>query len=235
MILGRRPSRLILVPAAALLVAVSCDSGAPLPPATDRPASPAISGNAGEHPEHSESAVEPSTVTAQPKTEHQELAQTDGDVRVDLQLLDVAGIQQLIARYRGKIVVLDAWSTACPPCIKEFPRLVELHRKSDPSDVACISLSFDYEGLDPPEKVRDRVLRFLEKQGAGFDNILSTVESLDLLKQMGIPSLPAVLVYDRQGRLVRQFGSEGEEFTYTNVETLLAGLLQGAGPEERNP
>src|ERR1044072_84704 len=69
---------------------------------------------------------------------------------VEIQLLDLDGIQQLVAQKRGRVVVMDGWSTSCPPCMKEFPRLVELQKKY-PDDVAAISLSFDYEGIGTPE------------------------------------------------------------------------------------
>jgi thiol-disulfide isomerase/thioredoxin len=46
------------------------------------------------------------------------------------------------AKSTGKITVVDLWSTACEPCIKEFPGLVRLS-KSLKSDVACIGVSVD--------------------------------------------------------------------------------------------
>ncbi len=49
------------------------------------------------------------------------------DVR--LQTLDYDGLQKLIASKQGKVVVLDVWSTGCPPCMKSFPDLVALQRK----------------------------------------------------------------------------------------------------------
>ena len=39
----------------------------------------------------------------------------------------IAGYSEIVERidsHRGKVVVLDCWSTSCPPCIKEFPGLV---------------------------------------------------------------------------------------------------------------
>ena len=66
---------------------------------------------------------------------------------IELQILDFEAIQKLIASKKGKVVVVDAWSTSCPPCMKEFPHLVALHKKHNPEDLAYISLSFDYEGI----------------------------------------------------------------------------------------
>ncbi|NCA11914.1 hypothetical protein EBR56_08940, partial [bacterium] len=68
---------------------------------------------------------------------------------VTLRLVDHASLVAEIAAHRGKIVVLDCWSTSCPPCVREFPRLVALADKH-PRDVVCMSLSFDYEGIGTP-------------------------------------------------------------------------------------
>ena len=45
---------------------------------------------------------------------------------ISLKILDFAGLERLIADKRGKVVVVDAWSTACPPCVHDFPQLVAL-------------------------------------------------------------------------------------------------------------
>jgi thiol-disulfide isomerase/thioredoxin len=119
---------------------------------------------------------------------------------VTLQILDYAGIQRLVAGHYGQVVVVDCWSTGCPPCMRDFPQLVALSHKFGP-EVACVSLSFDFEGIGKPEDRRPKVLAFLEKQGAAFDNVLASDDSDALYKKMKITSIPVVLVYDRRGKL----------------------------------
>jgi thiol-disulfide isomerase/thioredoxin len=141
---------------------------------------------------------------------------------VTLQILDYGGIQKLVASHRGQVVVLDCWSTSCPPCIEEFPKLVALHNKYDPSQLACISLSFDFEGLGKPEDVQAEVLKFLQKQEAAFANILCSESSDLLLKKMKLASIPAVFVYDREGNVHRFEGSKA----YDEVPALVKKLLE---------
>ena len=150
---------------------------------------------------------------------------------IDLQILDFDGFQELLAAKKGKVVVVDAWSTSCPPCMKEFPNLVALHKKHNPEDLACISLSFDYEGIGSPEQTKPKVLDFLKSQGATFDNVLSQDESDVLYRKLELASVPAVFVYDRDGKLVKRFdnekaASEAEAFTYQQVDELVEQLLQ---------
>ena len=141
---------------------------------------------------------------------------------VELQVLDYDGLQQLIAGHKGKVVVMDAWSTSCPPCIKEFPNLVALQKKH-PDRLAAISLSFDNEGVDALPVVKQRVTEFLTSQGATFDNVLSREETDDLYEKMKLAAVPAVFVYDPGGDLVKRF--EGT-FTYEDVGELVEGLLK---------
>ncbi len=140
---------------------------------------------------------------------------------MQVQVLDYDGLRKLIAAQKGKVMVMDCWATSCAPCIKEFPNLVALHNKYGPGKVACISLSFDYDGSDKLEEVMPPVQKFLERQGATFDNVLSSTPSDELCKKLEIPSIPAVFVYDRDGKLVRRF--EGAK-AYDEVPALVEQL-----------
>lgn len=149
---------------------------------------------------------------------------------VKLQILDWEATQKLIAAKKGKIVVVDAWSTSCVPCIKEFPNLVAL-QKSHAKDVVCISLNLDYIGLKakPPKFYEERVLAFLTKQQATFDNVLCSEEAEVMFEKLGIPSIPAVFVYGRDGKLAKTFDNseaenEEEGFTYEDVTKFVEEL-----------
>jgi len=142
-----------------------------------------------------------------------------------------------IADQRGKVVVMDAWSTSCPPCMKEFHNLVELHEQYGPEKVACISLSFDYEGLGTPEEQAPRVRKFLSSQHATFENLMSNEESDALYRKFNLAAVPAVFVYDRAGKLAKRFDNQqaksaDESFTYEQVKELVAQLVAGEAPTE---
>jgi thiol-disulfide isomerase/thioredoxin len=144
---------------------------------------------------------------------------------VSLKILNYEGVQKLIASHKGKVVVMDCWSTSCGPCVQEFPKLVALDKKYGPEKVACISLSFDFEGGEDakPEDVQPQVLKFLEKQQATFDNVLCSEDSDTLRRKMELAAIPAVYVYGRDGTLAKLFEGEGiyQEIP-TQVERLLA-------------
>jgi thiol-disulfide isomerase/thioredoxin len=154
--------------------------------------------------------------------------------KVSLETASWEDTLKLVAAHKGKkIVVLDAWSTSCQPCMKEFPNLVKLHQKYGDKRVACMSLSCDYQGIKtkPPEFYRQRVTAFLEKQGATFQNLLASEPAEDLYEKMELASIPAVFVFGLDGKLVKRFDNEQakteeDNFTYEDVNKLVEELLK---------
>ncbi len=154
---------------------------------------------------------------------------------VGVRILDWKETQALVASHAGKVVVLDVWSTSCPPCIRELPGLVELHRKHGAKRVVCLTVSCDYMGLkdEPPEAFREDVLGVLRRVGATFDNILLSVSSDEFFKEIALASIPAVYVYGPDGKFATRFDNDSGRygdggFNYTEhisplVEKLLAG------------
>ncbi len=132
---------------------------------------------------------------------------------------------------KGKIVVLDVWSTFCQPCVREFPNLVTLQQRFG-DKVACISFNTDYTGAkdEPPESFRKIVLAFLTTQKAQLFNVLSSDPNEEFYDKIRLGGPPAVFVYDREGTLVKRFDNSRvpkiPEFTYkSDVIPLVERLL----------
>ena len=151
--------------------------------------------------------------------------------KATVRLVDQAGLDAEISRHAGKVVVVDCWSTSCPPCVKEFPRLVAL-QKTHGERIACISFSLDYEGIDAPEELLPPVEAFLDKVGAGgIVNLLCTEEADAVYRKLDLVSVPAVSVYGPDGKLVQRFDEDDaakrlkRPFTYDDVEGVVGRLL----------
>ncbi|WP_105353956.1 TlpA family protein disulfide reductase [Blastopirellula marina] len=156
---------------------------------------------------------------------------------VTTKVMDYAGIQMLIESYRGKVVVVDIWSTQCPPCIKELPGLVALDKSYSDSDVKCITVSLDYGGVtgETPEGYQapdGDLMKILTGIGVTCDNIIAADDSETILKKLQLGAPPAVYVYGRDGKLAKRFDNEGEgvteatAFTYEDIKPLVAELVQ---------
>lgn len=156
---------------------------------------------------------------------------------VTVALVNHTELLERIAAHRGKLVVLDCWSTSCPPCVKEFPGLVSLARDYG-DQVACLSLSFDYEGFGSPEDVMPPVQEFLTQAGAGgIENFLGREDSDTLYEKLDLTSVPAVYVFGRNGELLRRFDDDyasrelSRPFTYADVRHLVdETLASGSDP-----
>jgi thiol-disulfide isomerase/thioredoxin len=155
-----------------------------------------------------------------------------GTSQVSVQLKSWEEVQEWVAQQKGKVVVVDIWSTFCTTCMREFPGFVELNRKY-PDQLAAASLSVDYYGGDAPESVVPRVEKFLESVNATMTNFVSTDPDEHVLKQLEAASIPIALVYDQEGNLQKMFSNDAAEygpegFTYeANIEPLVQRLITG--------
>lgn len=154
---------------------------------------------------------------------------TKPDSAITLKTVNYEGILAAVARHKGKIVVVDAWATWCPPCVKEFHGLVELHKKHGPDKVACVSLSFnDGSVTDDPDDGEQAALPFLQDKGATFDNLIVADQDVaaEANMKLDFPSIPAILVYNRAGEIEQRFMEEAKaKPIYERVNELVEKLL----------
>jgi len=150
---------------------------------------------------------------------------------VSLRLVDHDGLMEEVASHRGKVVVLDCWSTSCPPCVKEFPGLVEL-AASHRDRVQCLSLCFDYDGIGAVDDLVGPVKAFLERVNAGeVVNMLATEEADSLSEKLEIVSVPAVFIWKPDGTLAIRYDDDfaarelDRPFTYDDVAATVDRLL----------
>ena len=102
---------------------------------------------------------------------------------VTLKIENWQDVQKRIATHKGKVVVVDIWTTTCLTCVEEFPKFAALQKKYGKDKVICISLNCDYDGIEskPPKYYREKVLKFLRKQNASFENVMLNVPFLAFL------------------------------------------------------
>ena len=157
------------------------------------------------------------------------------DVALEPTPVDHEGLMQEVARHRGKVVVLDCWSTSCPPCVREFPGLVRL-ADAHPEGVACLSLALDYEGIGTFEEAVPPIREFLQRVGADrVVNMIATEEADSMYKKLDLAGVPAVFVWRPDGSLAVRYDDDhaatalGRPFTYADVEATVNELLITAG------
>jgi thiol-disulfide isomerase/thioredoxin len=130
------------------------------------------------------------------------------------------GIQSLVAKNKGKVILLHFWATWCPPCADEFPALVQVYTAYKPRGLEVIAVS-----LNDFSEMHD-VMRFVHAQKPSFPlYIAGTVNetfyrSIDKRWSSGVP---LTMIYDKTGTL-RYFHDEPR--TYTQFERDVESLLQ---------
>ena len=143
---------------------------------------------------------------------------------VTLQRVTFDEFQRHLAALRGNIVVVDVWATWCDPCLRRFPRMVEMHHRYQDRGVRFVSLSVDNR---EDRKALEEARRFLVRQHATLDNYLLDENILRAFEKLDLMGIPAVLIYDRDGR--RRYKLTGDDpnrqFTEQDVEQAVADLL----------
>jgi thiol-disulfide isomerase/thioredoxin len=119
--------------------------------------------------------------------------------------LDEAGYRKTVAAAKGKVVLVDFWATWCVPCREEMPKLVALANKYK-GKLELITVS-----ADEPDQAKGAAA-FIAKQGAPLPAYIKRVKDEDRFMKSLDPqwsgALPALFLYDRQGRQAKSFIGE---------------------------
>jgi thiol-disulfide isomerase/thioredoxin len=111
-----------------------------------------------------------------------------------LNLKDLAGINQRLSSYKGRIVVLNFWATWCVPCKQEMPDLAAIQNEYAALGVQVIGAAAD--------QISDRakLLQFIKEAKINFPIWLGATTAD--LQRFGVgPGLPATVVIGRDGKV----------------------------------
>ncbi|MDG2222947.1 MAG: TlpA disulfide reductase family protein [Rubripirellula sp.] len=156
-----------------------------------------------------------------------ESSSSESTAKPSIQYATWEAIQKEVAA-NGKVTVVDLWSLTCEPCLKEFPGLVQLH-KTYGSKVRCMAVDLDYDGRKsrPPNYYEERVIAFLDSvQASGFPVFISETPSDDVFAATKLISIPAVLIYDENGALVKSFVDAGPDAGFSYQEDVMPYVEQ---------
>ncbi len=132
-----------------------------------------------------------------------------------LPLLDGSALE--MSSLRGKWVMVDFWSSWCPPCIEEAPVLAATYRQYAGRGVEFVGVAiWDEEGA---------IRGFVQRYGISYPNGLDAKGKIAI--DYGVRGIPEKFFIDPDGRLVRKFvGPVTQEKIRAILDELLA---QGKG------
>ena len=148
---------------------------------------------------------------------------------VELKFPDLDGREVDLAKYRGKVVLLDFWATWCVPCMEEMPNLKAVYQKYHDQGFEIIGITDDIVPKDPAhprgsEKSLAQLKAFLVKENMPWPQLWDTrVRARPgvkmLLQQFDVQSLPTGMLFDKDGRLYTKDNHAGQ--LEANVKKLL--------------
>ena len=138
------------------------------------------------------------------------------------------GLCELITANKGKVVLLDFWSTTCSPCKKSFFHTVDMYKAYRDKGLVVISISTFELSTGEPDKVKASVLKYLQSQNATFINVILDEPNALVVDKLRMPQIPCIYVFNREGQWT-QFIGEGlktdEKFGHPQVEQYVKYLL----------
>lgn len=131
---------------------------------------------------------------------------------------DLAGRPVSLEAFRGEVVLLNFWASWCPPCVEEFPSMLELADAMEGRSFRLVALTQDAE----PEPM----LEFLRALGLPDDRIV-ILQDPDgtIAKAYGTLLLPETYIIDPGGRIVARFQGE-RDWTQPEARQLSERLMR---------
>ena len=142
---------------------------------------------------------------------------TDKDADFVVTTLD--GQELRLSDLRGSIVMVDFWSSWCPPCRAEAPVLVEAYERWSKLGVEFVGISiWDTEG-----EVRD----FIRRQGIEYPNAID--DDGGIAVEFGVKGIPEKFFVNPEGEIVRKVNGPNTSQSLDEVLTEMSDAALGIG------
>ncbi len=139
---------------------------------------------------------------------------------IDFSAPDAAGRKVSLAQHRGRVVFLNFWQTACPPCLEEMPSMERLaaHHARDGLSVLALASERSFEPIEKFFGGRPTTMTVLLDPPDGDEN----VGRISL--GYGTQKWPETYLIDKRG-VVRYYYINSRDWTSPRAQQCIQALL----------
>jgi thiol-disulfide isomerase/thioredoxin len=138
--------------------------------------------------------------------------------RIDLRGETLAGKTLDVTDMRGRVVLVEFWSTTCGPCIQEIPELKSIYR-------AYHDRGFEIIGI-PLDRFPGGLTTTLEEHGIRWPQLWRSGGNRERMRSLGITSIPSSLLLDRNGRVIALDVRAAAAASEKRLEAVLRALFR---------
>ena len=122
----------------------------------------------------------------------------------EFSLKDATGKTVRLSAYRGQVVLLDFWATACGGCVEEIPAFVQIAQAYSARGLATVGVSEDivYEDLKGSDEAWSRVKPFVRDHKMPYAILMGDDQ---VTAVYGIKALPVTYLLDTRGRIAATY------------------------------
>jgi thiol-disulfide isomerase/thioredoxin len=130
-----------------------------------------------------------------------------------------AGIRALVGAGESRVVVVNFWATWCPPCLREFPDIIEVYEdyREHGLDVFAVSMNEADEAEDIAEFLENFAPPFPIYRAATIDETF-----YEGVLDSWFGEMPMTLIFDADGELLH---IHKKPVTYDELAGQIAPLL----------
>ena len=100
-----------------------------------------------------------------------------------------------LAKFKGKVVLIDFWATWCGPCIAELPNVQKAYQKHHDKGFDIIGISLDQDKEKLTSFIKEKQMPWPQYfDGKGWQNKLAG--------KYGVTSIPATYLLDKEGKII---------------------------------
>ncbi|MBI1968077.1 MAG: TlpA family protein disulfide reductase, partial [Gemmatimonadetes bacterium] len=116
-----------------------------------------------------------------------------------------------LARFAGKVTLVNFWASWCDPCRLEFPHMARLYREFDRQDFAIAAISDDVD--------QDKMLAFVRVFDPPFPILVGGGRMKYRYHYRG---LPYSVLLDRRGRIIERIFGFGGSAEFQRLHATIA-------------